>query len=280
MNRLRLTTGIAFGTLLLLQGAAFAQEPGIGSAKAAKNKVEGVVSGQTQDLRTGSKIYSNETVRTGDAAVADLVFLDNTNLSVGPISEVRLDKFVYDPTGSSGRVVLQATKGAFRFVTGSQDKRAYEVRTPFGSLGVRGTVVELVIKECVPGQPLNTCGVTVKLVEGAASFTTNSGQNVDLTTPNTTLSVSGNGTVSTGSQDGSILNFAAADAGTTTASIGGGGGAGGGGTGGGATGGGGISGGGFSGFHPTTVATAPPNLSTTTFSGSSFSSPVSQNTLP
>jgi hypothetical protein len=205
MNRLRLTTGIAFGALLLLQGAVFAQEPGIGSAKAARNRVEGTVGGQTQDVKTGSQVYSNETVRTGDAAVADLVFVDNTNLSVGPISEVRLDKFVYDPTGSSGRVVLQATKGAFRFVTGSQDKRAYEVRTPFGSLGVRGTVVELVIKECVPGQPLNTCGVTVKLVEGAASFTTNNGQTVDLTSANSTLSVSGNGTTSTGSQDGSIL---------------------------------------------------------------------------
>ena len=31
---------------------------------------------------------------------------------------MRLDKFVYDPNGSSGRVVLQRPlKGAFRFVT-------------------------------------------------------------------------------------------------------------------------------------------------------------------
>jgi hypothetical protein len=214
--------------MLALQGAALAQEPGIGSAKSAKNKVEGVVGGQTQNLRTGSQVYSNETVRTGDAAVADLVFLDDTNLSVGPISEVRLDKFVYDPTGSSGKVVLQATKGAFRFVTGSQDKRAYEVRTPYGSLGVRGTIVELVIKECVPGQPLDQCGVTVKLVEGEATFTTLNGQSVDLSAANTVMSVTGEGTVSTSSQAGSILNFAAADTGTTTASVGGAGGGGGG----------------------------------------------------
>ena len=67
---------------------------------------------------------------------ADLVLLDNTNLTVGPTSEVLLDKFVYDRTGSSGSVVLQATRGAFRFVTGSQDHRAYQVNTPYGSLGV------------------------------------------------------------------------------------------------------------------------------------------------
>ena len=83
-------------------------------------------------------MYTDETVRTGDASVADLVFIDSTNLTVGPISEVKLDKFVYDPTGSSGAVVIQATKGAFRFVTGSQDKRVYEIKTPFGTLGVRG----------------------------------------------------------------------------------------------------------------------------------------------
>jgi hypothetical protein len=284
MQTVRLAAAVALGSMLALQGAALAQDSGIGSAKTARNKVQGIVGGETQDVKTGSRVYPDETVRTGDSAVADLVFIDNTNLSVGPISEVRLDKFVYDPTGSSGRVVLQATKGAFRFVTGSQDHRAYEVRTPFGSLGVRGTVVELVIKQCVPGQPPETCGVTVKLVEGAASFTTSNGQTVDLNSANTTLAVSGNGTTSTSSQDGTILPAALASitTGTSTASVGGvgGGGAGGGGTGGGASGGGGIAGGGFTGPLPTSVANfGQSNPSTTTFSGSSFSSSVSQNTL-
>jgi len=117
MQAVRLVVAVALGSMLALQSAALAQEPGIGSAKSAKNKVEGVVSGQTQDVRTGSQVYSNETVRTGEAAVADLVFLDDTNLSVGPISEVRLDKFVYDPTGSSGKVVLQATNASLAIIS-------------------------------------------------------------------------------------------------------------------------------------------------------------------
>jgi hypothetical protein len=56
-------------------------------------------------------------------------------LTVGATSEVLLDKFVYDPTGSKGNVVFQATRGAFRVVTGTQDHRAYAVNTPYGSLG-------------------------------------------------------------------------------------------------------------------------------------------------
>ena len=128
----------ALAMLFALQATAFAEEPKIGNATATKNKVEGVIGGRNQPISKGTEVFTNETVRTGDSSVADLVFLDNTNLSVGPTSEIKLDKFVYDPTGSSGAVVIQATKGAFRFVAGSQDKRAYEIKTPFGTLGIRG----------------------------------------------------------------------------------------------------------------------------------------------
>lgn len=121
-----------------LAASAGAQAPKIGDAQSTKNHVEGIIDGKSRDISTGAEVYSDETVRTGNTGIANLVFLDNTNLSVGPTSEVKLDKFVYDPTGSSGSVVIEATKGAFRFVTGSQDKRAYQIKTPFGTLGIRG----------------------------------------------------------------------------------------------------------------------------------------------
>jgi hypothetical protein len=81
---------IVFTILFALQSQALAQDPKIGSATAAKNKVEGVIQGQSEALSTGSAIFTNETVRTGETGVANLVFLDKTNLSVGPISEVHL----------------------------------------------------------------------------------------------------------------------------------------------------------------------------------------------
>jgi hypothetical protein len=121
-----------------LSATASAQQPRIGDAQSVKNQVEGIVDGKSETLSPGSSVYSSETVRTGKAGITNLVFLDNTNLSVGPTSEVKLDKFVYDPSGSSGAVVIEATKGAFRFVTGSQDKRVYQIKTPFGTLGIRG----------------------------------------------------------------------------------------------------------------------------------------------
>jgi len=132
------TPACALAILFALQSTASFAEPKIGSATATKNKVEGVVGGTSQTLSKGSEVYTNEIVRTADSSVADLKFLDDSNLSIGPMSEIRLDKFVYDPSGSSGSVVIQATKGAFRFVTGSQDKKVYQIKTPYGTLGIRG----------------------------------------------------------------------------------------------------------------------------------------------
>jgi hypothetical protein len=132
------TVSGALAVVFALHATPSLAEPKIGNASATKNQVEGVVGGSPQTLSNGSEVYSNEVIRTQADSVADLRFLDKTSLVVGPISEVRLDKFIYDPSSSSGSVVINVSKGAFRFVAGSQDKKSYEIRTPYGTLGVRG----------------------------------------------------------------------------------------------------------------------------------------------
>ena len=129
--------------LLVLAGvsglatATNAQEA-IGKATSVRPQAEGIHSGSTRMLSGGADVYSKETVRTGDSGQADLRFQDNSNLNVGPKSSVRLDKFVYDPNKSAGTVAVQATRGSFRFVTGSQGGGTYQIKTPYGTLGVRG----------------------------------------------------------------------------------------------------------------------------------------------
>ena len=116
---------------------SYAQEA-IGKATSVRPQAEGIHSGGTRTLSVGGSVYSRETVRTGDTGTADLAFQDNSNLSVGPKSNVRLDKFVYDPNKSNSTMAIEATKGTFRFVTGSQGKGNLQVKTPYGTLGVRG----------------------------------------------------------------------------------------------------------------------------------------------
>ena len=107
----------------------------IGKASSVKTQADGSIAGT---LSAGNDIHGTETVRTGNFGQADLRFIDSTNLNVGPSSSVRLDKFVYDPKKGSGSVAIDAAKGAFRFVTGSQKRGNYKINTPHGTIGMRG----------------------------------------------------------------------------------------------------------------------------------------------
>jgi hypothetical protein len=128
---------LLLGGLFALQSTAPNAQEAVGKATSVKPQAEGTHGG-TRTLSGGTNVYSKETVRTGDSGQADLQFHDNSNLSVGPKSSVRLDKFVYDPNKSTSTMAIEATRGTFRFVTGSQGKGNVQVKTPYGTLGVRG----------------------------------------------------------------------------------------------------------------------------------------------
>ncbi len=113
----------------------------IGVAAAVKNQVKG----SSGALAVGSKVFQNEIITTGAASLAQLLFLDETSLSIGPQSQVTLDTFVFNPSKGAGSVVFSVTKGAFRFITGSQNPHHYTIKTPVATIGVRGTIVDCFI---------------------------------------------------------------------------------------------------------------------------------------
>ena len=136
LNR-KWTAALLLAGVFVLPAALSNAQDAIGQATSVKPQAEGTHGGK-RTLAPGGNIYSKETVQTGETGQADLQFRDQSNLSVGPKSSVRLDKFVYDPNTSAGSVAIQATRGSFRFVTGSQGKGNYQIKTPYGTLGVRG----------------------------------------------------------------------------------------------------------------------------------------------
>jgi hypothetical protein len=126
MNGCIWSSSLAVAALLALQSTASHAQSGIGKATRVKPDAQA----NTRTLAAGSDAYSNETIRTGNSGVADLRFNDNSNLSVGPTSVVRLDKFVYDPNKGAGSIAIEASRGAFRFVTGSKTKASIGSRLP------------------------------------------------------------------------------------------------------------------------------------------------------
>src|SRR5689334_18326380 len=148
----------------------------IGVAASITPSAEGGTGTVFQTLAPGSELHASETVRTGEAGKADLVFVDRTNLTVGPTSEVMLDKFVYDPVGNNGKVVLQATRGAFRFVTGTQDHSVYQLNTPYGTLGVRGTAFTCEVKPKEQKRQITGCDIKCTVESGEVEATTQGGK--------------------------------------------------------------------------------------------------------
>jgi hypothetical protein len=130
-----LMPAIALAVLLALQSTTSNAQTRIGSATSVQPDASGSVGGT---LAAGSGVHANETVKTGSSGQAGLRFNDQSNLSVGHSSQVRLDKFVYDPNKGTGSTVIEATRGTFRFTTGAQNKGEVKIKTPYGTLGTRG----------------------------------------------------------------------------------------------------------------------------------------------
>jgi ferric-dicitrate binding protein FerR (iron transport regulator) len=140
-----------------IEGASAQQA--IGSTALSRNQVTRELAGASGALAVGDSVYLNEAVRTGADSLAKLVFVDSTNLSVGPTSRVVLDRFVYEGDPSGQKVAVGLAKGLFRFTTGTLDKKAYTINTPTAAIGVRGTVLDIDVR---------SADTRVTLVEGRA----------------------------------------------------------------------------------------------------------------
>jgi hypothetical protein len=122
-----------------MAGATPAFADNVATAVSVKTNAAAEQPGATRALAPGAGVVQDETIRTDQSGSAQLKFVDDTSLVVGPKSAVKLDKFVFDPNRSAKKFVLEATVGAFRFATGKSNHNAYEIRTPVATIGARGT---------------------------------------------------------------------------------------------------------------------------------------------
>jgi hypothetical protein len=151
---MRLPLISAAALVLLLPAAPAGAATPIGTTAIVTNAVSGKLGPQARNLKRGDPIHQDEEIKTGANSGAQLLFSDETTMTLGADTEVLLDKLVYDPTRKQGEVVIRATTGAFRFISGSSSQESYRVRTPVGTIGVRGTMFS-----CVVGSAALSCSV-------------------------------------------------------------------------------------------------------------------------
>jgi hypothetical protein len=118
-------------------GASWSQGR-IGDARIIINSVQGeLASGSSGPVAQGDAVYRDESVRTHVDSKAGLLLEDQTNVTVGPSSTIKLDRFVYAGPKKPGTIVLNLAKGTCRFVSGDANKRDYTIFTPTAVIGVR-----------------------------------------------------------------------------------------------------------------------------------------------
>lgn len=98
--------------------------------------------------RRGMRVFNLDVILTGPESTVALVLRDETEITIGPESEVSLDRYVYEPEKQQYGSTTSILKGTAMFVTGALAKVApdqFEVKTPVSTIGIRGTrfVVEV-----------------------------------------------------------------------------------------------------------------------------------------
>ena len=95
-----------------------------------------------EKLSNGSKIFFGDTVISNQNSNAQILFLDQTILTLGEDTELTIDEFIYDPNSHDGSFVSNVKSGTVKFITGQISKKNpenLEVKFPSGTLGARGT---------------------------------------------------------------------------------------------------------------------------------------------
>lgn len=162
---------IAISVLAYASGGATAAEKlTVGNAFTVVRTVMGTLEANTRQLKLADDIYHNELIETEENSATELVFLDETKLALGPDSSIVIDKFVYDPEPNEASFIATATKGAFRFVTGTLPKKSYTIHTPTATIGIRGTAFTLRIEPQSITDTMKSHRLQFSLEHGAADI--------------------------------------------------------------------------------------------------------------
>jgi hypothetical protein len=144
---------IAFGVLVVLLGAsaAGAQDArGAGRVKVASGAAFVVREGRAIPATPGQMVLEADVLRTGADGRLGITLNDDTRVSLGPASEVRVDRFAYASADGGLRLVLKFVRGVSAYVSGRIAKLspdAVRLETPAAIVGVRGTTLAIRVDE-------------------------------------------------------------------------------------------------------------------------------------
>jgi hypothetical protein len=134
--------------IAMLSAAPVAAEQAVpaGHIKIATGAAYIVRQNTTIPAKPGDAVFPTDTLRTQANGVLGVTLADDTRVSLGPDSEMRLERYVFAPAEGAMGMVLNFVKGVAAYVSGRMAKLAPDavrLETPAAIVGVRGTTVAI-----------------------------------------------------------------------------------------------------------------------------------------
>lgn len=171
--------GITMRKLLFI-GAAVVAITGVDAAKAEIGVLAAVnrdMTGarpteQARPIFIKEKLVQNERIVSTGGGGGQILFLDQTSLTIAPNSEVLLDKYVYDPEADSGEMTVTVLKGAMRFAGGRISKTSPAViKTPTATIGIRCGMGNVSVRDGADTLYMHVAGFSSTITSGDQELT-------------------------------------------------------------------------------------------------------------
>jgi hypothetical protein len=141
------TVGGFLTIVVLTTTPVYAQQPApAGHIKIATGSAFIVRHNATLPAKPGDAVYAIDSLKTDADGTLGVTLMDDTRLSLGPSSEVRLERYVFAPAEGGLGMVLNFVRGVAAYVSGRMAKLAPDairLETPAAIVGVRGTTVAI-----------------------------------------------------------------------------------------------------------------------------------------
>src|SRR4029453_3347511 len=103
--------------------APAAEPQKVGQAEIIRNEVvDASQESQLIPINIGDDVVRDEVIRPSADANARFGLIDNTKLTLGPPSPLKIDRAVLADESRYKQIAIRLTGGAFRFITGNSDK--------------------------------------------------------------------------------------------------------------------------------------------------------------
>lgn len=149
--------------------------------------------GTQETMTKGLSVFAGDIIETDAAGAVNITFNDNTVFAVSNNAKMTIDEFVYDPNkDGEGQADVSVVRGVFAYTSGfvgKEDHNDVHIKTPVGSIGIRGTTLTGYIPE--EGSPDSP---KISLIEGAIVVQPNQGAEIFLDESRETVQLNATGT--------------------------------------------------------------------------------------